>query len=159
MSTPTKFAQLNPTREKPAAFTLVEIMVVVVIIGLLAAIAIPAFLRSREHSLAARFANDFRQYDSAFQRFAMENGQLPPLATAGGVIPPGMTGYLPESYTHASAMGGLYVWSGPSAHVVLVNSNATDAIMQQVDTILDDGDLNTGEFIKLGATAYGYHVR
>ncbi len=142
-----------------AAFTLVEIMIVVVIIGLLAAMAIPAFQRSRERSQAARFVNDFHQYDSAFQRYAMEFGQLPATAAAGGVIPAGMSGYLPASYTELSPMGGRYVWSGPSSYVVLVNSNATDTVMQLVDVALDDGDLTTGNFIKIGSTAYGLHIQ
>ena len=134
-------------------------MIVVVIIGLLAAIAIPAFLRMKERSMAARYINDFRQFDSGYQRFALESGGLPAAATAAGVVPPGMAGYLPDAYSQKSPMGGGYVWSGPSAHIVLVASNATDSIMQLVDAALDDGDLTTGEFVKIGGSAYGYHVR
>ena len=135
-------------------FTLVEIMIVVVIIGLLAAMAIPAFQRSRERSIAARLTNDFRQFDSSFQRYATENGQWPPTAPLG-VIPIGMTGYLPESFTNASPVGGNYRWLSGSNVVLLVGSNATDSIMLLVDTALDDGNLSTGNFIKVG-TIYGY---
>ena len=144
---------------RTAAFTLVEIMIVVVIIGLLAAIAIPAFQRSRERSQAARLVNDFHQFDSAFQRYAMEFGQLPPTPAAAGVIPTGMAGYLPANYTEPSPMGGGFVWSGPSNYVVLVNSNATDSVMQLVDTALDDGDLTAGNFRKVGATAFAFHIQ
>jgi prepilin-type N-terminal cleavage/methylation domain-containing protein len=139
-----------------AGFTLVEIMIVVVVIGLLAAIAIPAFQRVQERSMAARFINDFRQFDSAFQRYATENGQMPPPGAAG-TIPAGMDGYLPASYTNTSPMGGNYLWSGPSGYVVLRGSDATDAVMQRVDEALDDGDLTKGDFIKIGALGYGYH--
>src|SRR3954468_14896676 len=90
-----------------AAFTLVEIMVVVVIIGILAAITIPAFKRVRERTLVSRFLNAFRQFDSAFQRYAMENGQFP-AAGGVGVIPAGMSGCLPVSFTTSSPMGGNY---------------------------------------------------
>jgi type II secretory pathway pseudopilin PulG len=133
-------------------------MVVVVIIGILAAIALPAFQRIRERSIATRYSNDFRQFESAFQRYATEFGQWP-AAGAAGVIPAGMTGYLPDAFTRTSPMGGNYQWSGPSCYVVLRNSNATDAIMQQVDATLDDGDLTTGQFIKIVGLGYGYHAQ
>jgi len=104
----------------------------------------------------SRFLNDFRQFDSAFQRYASENGQFP---AAGGVglIPTGMNGYLPLSFTTTSPMGGNYQWSGPSGFVVLRGSQATDAIMLQVDAALDDGNLTTGDFIIVAGVGYGYH--
>jgi prepilin-type N-terminal cleavage/methylation domain-containing protein len=57
-----------------AGFTLVEIMIVVAIIGLLAAIAIPNFVRARARSQATTCINNMRQIDSAIQQFGMEKG-------------------------------------------------------------------------------------
>jgi type IV pilus assembly protein PilA len=54
-------------------FTLVEIMIVVVIIGLLAAMAIPAFQKVRESSRASAMDNDARQLASAAQQYMLEN--------------------------------------------------------------------------------------
>jgi type IV pilus assembly protein PilA len=55
-------------------FTLVEIMIVVVIIGLLAAMAIPAFQKVRKSSLEKSVYNDARQIGAAAQQYFMENG-------------------------------------------------------------------------------------
>ena len=142
-----------------AAFTLVEIMVVVVIIGLLAAIAIPAFQRVRDRSFASRYVNDFRQFDSAFQRYATENGQWPPQA-ASGVVPTGMAGYLPTAYTAPTPMGGNYQWFNSGETVIaLMGSQTTDAVMQRVDAALDDGNLSSGEFFKIGTAGYGLRLQ
>ena len=58
---------------KKSGFTLVEIMIVVLIIGLLAAIAIPSFVRARERTRTNTCINNLRQIDSAKEQFAMEN--------------------------------------------------------------------------------------
>jgi prepilin-type N-terminal cleavage/methylation domain-containing protein len=56
-------------------FTLVEIMIVVAIIALLAAIAVPGFLRARKRSQATRILNDLRSIDSAVDQYAIENNK------------------------------------------------------------------------------------
>lgn len=54
-------------------FTLVEIMIVVAIIGLLAAIAVPNFVQARNNARASVCINNLRQIDSAKEQFALEN--------------------------------------------------------------------------------------
>jgi prepilin-type N-terminal cleavage/methylation domain-containing protein len=56
-------------------FTLVEIMIVVAIIALLAAIAVPGFLRARKRSQASRIVNDLRLIDSAIDQYAIETSK------------------------------------------------------------------------------------
>jgi prepilin-type N-terminal cleavage/methylation domain-containing protein len=57
------------------AFTLVEIMIVVAIIALLAAIAVPGFVRARKRSQAAKILNDLRLIDSAVDQYAIETAR------------------------------------------------------------------------------------
>ena len=76
-------------RKSKKGFTLVEIMIVVVIIGLLAAMAIPAFQKVRENSIRGTIRNDARQLASAAQQYMMEHGitqvTLSYTATSGDV--------------------------------------------------------------------------
>ena len=74
-------------------FTLVEIMIVVAIIGLLAAIAIPNFVRARTQSQKNACINNLRQIDGATQQYALDNK----LATSASVSFAQISGYLKNS--------------------------------------------------------------
>jgi prepilin-type N-terminal cleavage/methylation domain-containing protein len=67
--------QMKNTKALKAGFTLVEIMIVVAIIGLLAAIAIPNFVKARATSQANACINNMRQIDAAVNEWALEKGQ------------------------------------------------------------------------------------
>lgn len=66
---------LNKLSNRRGGFTLVEIMIVVAIIALLAAIAVPGFLRARKRSQASRIINDLRLIDSAVDQYAIETNK------------------------------------------------------------------------------------
>src|SRR5579864_7126781 len=66
---------LQKLNSRRGGFTLVEIMIVVAIIALLAAIAVPNFLRARKRSQATRILEDLRIIDSACDQYAIENNK------------------------------------------------------------------------------------
>ncbi|BDI32337.1 hypothetical protein CCAX7_43880 [Capsulimonas corticalis] len=63
---------MNVFRKKQTGFTLVEIMIVVLIIGILLAVAIPSFVQARESSRAKACIANLKQIDSAKQQWAMD---------------------------------------------------------------------------------------
>jgi prepilin-type N-terminal cleavage/methylation domain-containing protein len=66
---------IQKLQTRRGGFTLVEIMIVVAIIALLAAIAVPNFLRARKRSQATRVLEDLRMIDSATDQYAIENNK------------------------------------------------------------------------------------
>lgn len=75
-------AFLFPAAASRRAFTLVEIMIVVLIIGILLAIAVPNFIQARETSRARSCVGNLKQIDSAKTQCIIDN-RLSPLGTAG----------------------------------------------------------------------------
>lgn len=148
------FPTSSRTKHVRRAFTLVEIMIVVVIIGLLAAIALPASIRVRQSAQNSRYASDLRTFAQAFETFSATNGTWPPNA-GSGVVPAGMSGILRDAaWTSVNSVGGRWNWDNNAFGVVAAISStgvtASDEQMAAVDAKMDDGDLSTGLFQKIG---------
>lgn len=142
-----------------AGFTLVEMMIVVAIIALLAAIAVPSFLRARQRSQNTKFINSLRVATDAITLYAVENGRYPADVNRG-VVPPGMATYLDQSFdwTAPTPIGGRWDWDfdrpGAKAAVAVVQSTASLAQLREIDKMYDDGDLATGRFQDLGGDRF-----
>ncbi len=94
---------LQNIRKSRGGFTLVEIMIVVAIIALLAAIAVPGFLRSRKRSQATAILNDARIISGAIDQYALENN----MPGTGVVAVTALKGYFkPASRLYTQAPSG-----------------------------------------------------
>ncbi|NUN93357.1 MAG: prepilin-type N-terminal cleavage/methylation domain-containing protein [Verrucomicrobiae bacterium] len=92
---------IQKLRSDNGGFTLVEIMIVVAIIGLLAAIAVPSFIRARTRSQATTILNECRMLDAALDQYALENNKQ----QSSGVAFSDLTPYLKAGSKLASNSG------------------------------------------------------
>jgi type IV pilus assembly protein PilA len=139
-------------QKRREGFTLVEIMIVVAIIGLLIAIAVPAFFQYRRDSENALFVNALRIGADSFRSYMIKH-DVYPADRNPAQVPVGMAGYLANmDWTAPTPIGGLWDWDfnvfGVKAGLSAYLPDRTDAEMAQIDAIIDDGNLSTGDFRK-----------
>ena len=145
------------------AFTLVEILIVVVILGILAAIVVPRFTGATEDARIGAFIASLKTYADACEYYNAREGRYP-VDGGSGSVPAGMETYVDEDeWTAGTPMGGVwdteYLDSGVSSAVGVHFNDGTnpgDAVMLLVDERFDNGDLDTGSFQKLAGDRYYY---
>ncbi len=150
-------------KRRGRAFSLVEVMVVVVIIGLLAAMALPAYRRLTLRSKASAVENDLRAFSTAFITYNLQNGHWPADGSPQE-IPAEVMNALPTNFALKTPIGGYYKWNynvsadGIDAKAaIIIETVGSDAVTDDVDLItlidqhLDDGDIHNGN-IQVGST-------
>ena len=130
-------------------------MVVVVIVGILAAIAVPTFGHFRRNAKSQRFIHDVHTFAQAFETYAMKNGRWPPTA-ASGAVPTGMSGELRDAdWAQDCALGGRWNWdyktNGVTAGISVTDVTVDEDQVLAIDKEMDNGNLSSGNLVKNGS--------
>lgn len=131
-------------------------MVVVVIIGLLAAMGMPAYRHITMRAKSTAVENDLKTFSTALITYSLQNGKWPADEVAH-VIPAEMVGALPPGFKIKTPIGGYYKWcfdSNPGGVVakaaIMIEDDATFPVSDDqdlrlmLDKQIDDGNLTTG---------------
>ena len=135
---------------RKSAFTLVEILIVVVILGILAAIVIPQFSNASGQAARNTFVAQVKQFATDYELRLAREGSLP--ADVGpGTLPAGMEDYIDTGgWARPTPVGGRWDWDfeqfGVTAAVSVYQPTATTDDFLLIDQAIDDGDLSTGSF-------------
>lgn len=145
-------------QESRRGFTLVEIMIVVIIIGLLAALAIPTIHNSQKNAKSATFINDVRTYAAAAEVFSLETGDFPE-DVGPGVMPAGLAEYIPTTkWTAETPIGGRWDFVKNDKGIIsgfgASSHPATNAQLMHIEQKWDDGSLVTGKLRSLDGGYY-----
>jgi type IV pilus assembly protein PilA len=129
---------------------LVELVIVVVIIGLLAALAVPMYKRLNTRTKHTRFQNELRVATQALETYAMERGDWPPDGDGGW--PAEVVDYLPppNRWNLPTPVGGRWSWTrdvdGVRAALRVSDYEGGEERGRALDRLVDDGDLTAGTF-------------
>ncbi len=153
-----------PFSRRLNAFTLVEVMVVVVIIGMLAAAGLPTYRHITMRSKATALENDLRQFSTALITYNLQNARWPGNGDPQ-VAPPEVATALPSRFGIMTPIGGVYKWNfdvpadGITAKAAIIVQTTAgvqpvsddESLFLMIDKQMDDGVLETG-MIQVGST-------
>ena len=144
------------------AFTLVEILVVVMILGILAAMVVPKMVNASQEATLTATAADLKAIENAISLYASEHGAYPRDVNRRqvvGVLDPYFKSENP--FAKPAPIGGIYDYEGPpnwSPVQISVRSDSQTGHSQaraiELDEYMDDGNLSTGVVRRQGNRTY-----
>lgn len=143
-------------------FTLVEILIVVVILGILAALVIPAFASAALTSTNQAFISSMKNFEKAASMFHAKYGQWPQDG-ASGRLPSDMDDFVDTGeFENGTPLGGVWdfeynergLTSAVGVHFNGAGESRDDDYMIDIDAAFDDGDLDAGSFRRYGDRYY-----
>lgn len=145
-----------------SAFTLVEIIVVVIVIGILAAIAAPKFVGAQVDTELASTAEDLRAIEYAVSMYYAKHGSYPrDVNRSKAVSVLGEFFKTENPFQKIAPIGGVYDYEGPpnwSPVQISIRSERRGSHSreraQQLDEYMDNGDLSTGSVRRKGNRTY-----
>lgn len=146
-------------------FTLVEVLIVIVILGILAAVVVPAFSGVSDEVRKGAFIRDLKTYADAIEAYTARTGRFVG-DSSSGEFPPELDGYLDRSeWERGTPIGGVWdvelmeqgITSGVGVHFQ-GGTNPGNDYMADIDARFDDGDLTTGVFRRLQDNTRFYYI-
>ncbi len=111
-------------RRAGGAFALVEVMIVVAIFGLIAALAIPGFIKGRKQSQARQILNEARRLDAAIDLWALQTGKK----DGDSIDLRGATAYLKADWSVTDVLGNPYTFTVVGPTQVLISAKTKAAL-------------------------------
>jgi prepilin-type N-terminal cleavage/methylation domain-containing protein len=133
----TSSAVRRPGLRPRRAFSLIELMTVMAVIGLLAALGIPRYREMKRRAFAAAIASDFNTVRVAAYNYFADNNVYPPDGSAGAP-PAAMVPYLPKNFSFDNGTYTLDydVWPSPlNPSQVIVGVTVTSDDQQLVNMV------------------------
>ncbi len=154
-------------RANPRGFTLVEILIVVVILGILAAIVMPQAANAMGSTRQTAFVREIQLFTDAAVIHRSQTGAWIGDGSSG-VIPDGFEDYIdPASWENGTPIDGSWdseagadfgITLGIGVHFQDVATRKDAAYMAEIDGMFDDGDLTTGGFQQFAADRFYFIV-
>lgn len=166
-----KLPQTGFRSAREAGFTMLELSIVIFIISVVAALAVPSLKQANLNARSSAVINDLRIFSGGLQAYAQARGDWPPGDCAPGELPAGTQSYLNQTnWERTTPIGGRYTWDINSLQqgerhraVIIVSSLGDNRVtadrrqLEDIDRKLDDGDLTTGNF-RLGYRNYPVYI-